>query len=301
MRLDNFDLNLLVAFNVLLEERNVTRAADRLNVTQSAMSAALRRLREALQDEILIQHGKKMIPTPHALDMAPEVASAIIHLRSVISTGTGFDPRTSQRRFKIAASDYITTVLIVPLMKILGEEAPGIKIDLSLPSTETTERLVDGELDLFLTPEEFLKEDLPRELLFEERHVVVGWSENPVMQKPLTEESFFESGHVAVMISGGETYIERALRSQGFQRVVEVTAPSFIQVPWLLSGTRRLALMHERLARLMAPGLSLTISEVPLDLPVMREMMQWHATRSTDAGLLWLRKKILQMAVDRLP
>ncbi|WP_417318715.1 LysR family transcriptional regulator [Emcibacter sp.] len=296
MRLDNFDLNLLVAFNVLLEERNVTRAAERLNVTQSAMSAALRRLREALQDEILVQHGKKMIPTSHALELAPEISATIVQLRNVISAGTGFDPKASQRLFRIAASDYITTVLIVPLLKILREEAPGIKVDLSLPRPEATEMFIDGELDLFLTPEEFLTDEHPRELVFEERHVVVGWSENPVMKHPMTQEAFFSSGHVAVLISGGETYVERALRDRGLRRSVEVTAPSFIQVPWLLTGTMRLALMHERLARLMAPALSLTIAETPFELPVMREMMQFHTARKKDAGLQWLCHKLKTLA-----
>src|SRR5690606_23986690 len=101
MRLDNFDLNLLIAFDVLVEERNVTRAAARLNLTQSATSAALKRLRQAMQDDILVQHGKKMIPTSHALRLAPQVAAAIAQLRSLISASATFDPRTSTRRFQI--------------------------------------------------------------------------------------------------------------------------------------------------------------------------------------------------------
>src|SRR5688572_30072281 len=119
MRLDNFDLNLLVAFDALLEERNVTWAARRLNVTQSAMSASLKRLRDSLGDPILVQHGKAMVPTPHALALAPEVARAIATLRSLISAGTAFDPTKSDRCFKIAASDYVTTVLLVPLLRSL--------------------------------------------------------------------------------------------------------------------------------------------------------------------------------------
>ena len=109
MRLDNFDLNLLVAFQALLEERNVTRAARRLHVTQSAMSASLKRLREALGDPILLQHGKAMIPTPHALALAPEVTAAMGVLRRLIQPSTGFDPATSTRTFRIAT--LLTTVL----------------------------------------------------------------------------------------------------------------------------------------------------------------------------------------------
>ena len=129
MRLDNFDLNLLIAFDILVEERSVTRAARRLNLTQSATSAALKRLREAMQDEILVQHGKKMIPTPHALRLAPQVTAAIAQLRSLISASAAFDPLTSSRQFRMEASDYITTVLLVPLLSVLAREAPGACIE----------------------------------------------------------------------------------------------------------------------------------------------------------------------------
>ena len=116
MRLDNFDLNLLVAFSALLEERNVTKAARRLNVTQSAMSASLKRLREALGDPILLQHGKSMIPTSHALALAPDIATALGDLRRLIQPSAGFDPATTARTFRIAASDYVVTVAVAPLM-----------------------------------------------------------------------------------------------------------------------------------------------------------------------------------------
>lgn len=296
MRLNNFDLNLLIAFDILVEERSVTRASKRLNLTQSATSAALKRLRQAMQDEILVQHGKTMIPTPHALRLAPQVAAAIADLRNLISASAAFDPLTSNRRFQIEASDYITTVLLVPLLSVLAREAPHLRLDLSLPTGGSSERLSDGDLDLLLTPEGFMPPEHPRELLFEERHVVVGWSENPVMQRRLTEADFFACGHVAVRISGRDTFIESALRKYSDRRRIEITAPSFIQAPWLLPGTHRLALMHERLARLVAPRLSLSIAESPVDLPIMREMMQYHTARTNDAALGWLRQKLQGLA-----
>jgi len=301
MRLDNFDLNLLIAFDVLVEERSVTRAARRLNLSQSAASAALKRLRDAMEDEILVQHGKTMIPTAHALRLAPRVSAAIAELRSLISAGAAFDPRASTRRFNVEASDYITTVLLVPLLSILAREAPGVRLDITLPTEGSSERLGNGDLDLLLTPEDFMRPDHPRELLFEERHVVVGWSGNPVMQKVMTEADFFASGHVAVRISGRDTFIESALRPLGERRRIEVTAPSFIQAPWLLPGTQRLALMHERLARLVAPRLSLSIAEAPVDLPIMREMMQYHTARTNDAALDWLRQKLRAVAQKATP
>lgn len=295
MRLDNFDLNLLVAFDVLLQERNVTRAAKRLNVTQAAMSSALKRLRESFQDDILSQHGKKMIPTAHAIALAPRVSEMILHLRSLISSGKGFDAATSDRRFRLSASDYITTVLIVPFLEVLQREAPHIRLNISLPSHESMEQLSNGEIDLVLSPEEFMQRDHPREILFEERHVVVGWAGNPIMQQPLTVEDFYNSGHVAVQIGHRNSFIERALETHERERRIEITAPSFIQAPWLIPGTMRLALMHERLAKIVAPAASLIIAEPPITLPMMHEMMQYHASRETDEAVIWLRRKLKQV------
>src|SRR3569623_554957 len=152
MRLDSFDLNLLVAFDTLLSESSVTRAAQRLNVTQSAMSASLKRLREAFQDDLLVLQGKKMVPTPLALTLGPEISEALTMLRSLISSGARFDPATSERRFRIAASDYITTVLLAPMISTLERDAPSIRIDLTLPTEGSSERLANADFDLLITP-----------------------------------------------------------------------------------------------------------------------------------------------------
>lgn len=296
MRLSNFDLNLLVALDVLMVERSVTRAAARLNVTQSAMSASLKRLRQAFDDELLVLHGKTMVPTPHALALAPEVADTIARLRGLISMSGGFDPRTSERRFQLAASDYITTVVIVPLLRKLEREAPSVRFDITLPKDDTSDRLANGEFDLSITPIEFTDPRHPTELLLEERHVVVGWGRNPLLAEPLTMEGFANAGHVAVQIDGRNTFIENTLEQLGLARRVEVHAPSFIQAPWLLPGTMRLTLMHERLALLIGPSLSLRVAEPPFAIPRMREMMQYHSTREKDEALGWLRNQLRTIA-----
>jgi len=296
MRLDHFDLNLLIAFDALMEEQNVTQAAKRLHLTQSAMSAALKRLRESLNDEILVQHGKKMIPTSRAIALAPQIAAAIQGLRNLLASATAFDPRISTRRFRIVASDYITTVLIAPLLKELQTEAPGIEFDVLLPDSASRKALEDGELDLMLTPEQFLAGDHPRDLLFSERYVVVGWAQNPVFQQPLTIEAFESCGHVAVEIQGKSTFIEAAFRVAGDHRRIEVVAASFLQVPWMLRHTHRLALVHERLAHLLAEPFSLAVADCPIVLPAMNEMMQFHSARTNDPGLCWLRDKLKDAA-----
>jgi LysR family transcriptional regulator, nod-box dependent transcriptional activator len=296
MRLDNFDLNLLIALNVLLEEESVTRAAERMNLTQSAMSAALSRLRIALNDELLVPHGRRMLATPHARALAPTVADTILRLRALLSGASSFDPATSQRRFEFAASDYITSVLIAPLLPQLKREAPGIELSISLPNSDSHGLLNDGKLDFMLMPEEFLSLDHPRELLFEERHVVVGWSENPVFQSALTEDAYYSCGHVATRVAGVPTFVESVMQEAHEKRRVEVFVPSFTLVPWLLPGTHHLALMHERMAKAFAPLLPLTVVDPPFPVPVMREMIQYHAARTTDQGLQWLLAKLMKAA-----
>lgn len=294
MRLDKFDLNLLIAFELLLEERNVTRAAQRANLTQSAMSAALSRLRQAMNDELLVPHGRRMIATPHALALAPMVSEAVRNLRVLISGATAFDPATSDRRFEIGASDYISTVLLSPLLPKLKREAPGVEFSIQLPTRETSAVLEDGGLDFQITPEQFLSPNHPSELLFEERHVVVGWRENPVFKGEITQAAFHSCGHVAVRITGVATFADKYFMSVDDQRRIEVTAPSFSIVPWILPGTNLLALMHERLARVFAPLLPLEIRPAPIEVPLMREMIQYHAARSTDAGMLWLKNRMFE-------
>ena len=298
MRLDQFDLNLLIAFDALLSERNVTRAANRLHMTQSAMSAALKRLRESLNDDVLVQHGKKMIPTSRAIALAPEITRLIEELRALIGSSSNFGPATSCRHFCIAASDYIATILITPVLRQLSKQAPSVKFEIRLPDQNSSKAMDDGDLDLLLTPQQFLVPNHPSELLFAERHVVVGCSSNPIFDSPLTLETFQKCGQVAVEISGNLTFIEAALNAIGVSRRIEVTAASFLQVPWMLRGTNRLALIHERLANLLRDSLSLRVAECPIDLPIMNEMMQYHSARENDHGLIWLRNRIREEAIS---
>jgi LysR family transcriptional regulator, nod-box dependent transcriptional activator len=300
MRLDKFDLNLLVALNVLLEERSVTRAARRMNMTQSAMSAALRRLRESFKDELLVQHGNSMLPTPHALELGAEISPIVAQLRRVLAEGTAFDPAVSQREFKIAGSDYITTVVVAPLLEELEVTAPNVRVVISLPRNDIHELLSDGKVDFLLAPDQYVSRDHPADLLFEERHLVVGWEDNPVLEGSLTKENFLKCGHVIVQIGGNVTFVEAALREADLSRRVEVVAPSFTQVPWLLRGTNRLALMHERLAHHFMALLPLKVIEPPFELPLMREMIQYHTARTADPGVRWMRDRLIAVAGGNL-
>jgi DNA-binding transcriptional LysR family regulator len=298
MRFKGLDLNLLVALDILLAECSVSRAAERLHISQPAASAALGRLRDYFGDELLSQHGKRMIPTSYADSLAPEIRRILGRVDSIIQMSSEFDPGKSKRVFRLMASDYISAVLIGPAIQRLAEVAPHIQLDIRLPSERVGVEFDRGEIDLVLTPEEYISPTHPAELLFEEQHVVVGWEENPSLAAPLTAAEFLGSAHVVVTIGPGRqlTYAERHLQSMASERTVEIYAPSFSVVPWLIIGTQRLTAMHERLARLFAEKLPLKVQALPIVVPLMREMLQYHEARTHDAGIVWLRQLLHETA-----
>lgn len=294
MRFKGLDLNLLVAFNVLMETRSVSRAAEQLHLSQPAMSAALGRLRDYFGDDLLVLQGKRMFPTPYAESLVPMVQEALRQVDALITTSTSFDPATSQRIFRLIASDYITAAVIAPLSRRLAQVAPQIQMETVLPSDGSADLIAQGVFDLLITPEDFINPGQPAELLFEERHVVVGWNRNPLFKRDLTEEHLMKAGHVVVQMGIQRThaFADATMEQSGRFRRVEAAASSFTAIPWLVIETNRLALMHERLARRMASMFPLAIAPIPFPFPMMREMMQFNRARSADEGLRWLREQL---------
>jgi LysR family transcriptional regulator, nod-box dependent transcriptional activator len=294
MRFKGLDLNLLVAFQELMEARSVSRAASKLNLSQPAMSAALGRLREYFDDELLVSQGKRMFPTAYAESLVPLVQDALRRIEALITTSTSFEPATTQRAFRLIASDYITAAVIAPLSRRLAGLAPGIRLEMVLPSDNSSALIAEGKFDLLITPEEFINPEQPAEHLFEERHVVVGWNRNAIFSREVTLDDLLRAGHVGVQMGNQRTnaFADNVMEKLGHVRRLEVTASSFTMVPWLLIETERLALMHERLARRMAGMFPLAIAPIPFPFPMMREMMQFNRARANDEGLIWLREEL---------
>lgn len=301
MRFKGLDLNLLVAFNVLIETRSVSRAAEQLHLSQPAMSAALGRLRDYFGDDLLVLQGKRMFPTAYAESLVPMVQDTLRQIDALISTSTSFDPATSQRTFRLIASDYITAAIIAPLSRRLATSAPTIRLESILPSDGSADLIAQGAFDLLITPEDFINPNQPAELLFEERHVVIGWNRNPVFDRPVTEADLMEASHVGIQMGNQRTsaFADKMMEQMGRIRRVDMTASSFTVIPWLIIETHRLALMHERLARQMASMFPLAIAQIPFDFPLMREMMQYNRARANDEGLQWLREQL--RIASRLP
>lgn len=289
MRLKGLDLNLLVALDALLEERSVSRAAKRLHLSQPAASAALNRLRDYFKDDLLVLHGKRMIPTSFAENLLPELKRVTRQIDDLVSMSTEFVPAQSERLFRLMASDYIATVLVTKVLETMASRAPGIKLDMRLPEDSVYTVFERGEIDLMLIPEEFLSPTHPAVEIFEEPHVVLAWKDNPAFRKNISQETFFATPQVAVTLGPNRdpSFTERSFEKLGSRREIDVYAPHFSAVPWLLLNTHRVAVLQERLAKQFAAVLPLKIAPMPFDFPVMRLMAQYHNARENDQGLKW--------------
>jgi LysR family transcriptional regulator, nod-box dependent transcriptional activator len=299
MRFRGLDLNLLAVFDGLMHSRSVTATARQMNLSQPAMSAALARLRDYFGDPLLVSHGKRMYPTAFAESLLPQLRQCLGGVEALLATSAAFDPATSRRSFRIVASDYLVTAVIAPMQERLAIEAPGVCLRLSYPDENTGQQLGEGKVDLAINPREWLAPDNPAELLFEERHVVVGWAGNPLMEGPMDEKAFLGAGHVSVAIGGrvNASFADRHMALLGKVRRVEVEAASFATVPWLLLNTARIGVMHERLARAAARMFPIRIAPLPFAFPVMEEHVQFHHTRAQDEGLSWMKGKLREASI----
>jgi len=299
MNLHRLDLNLLVALDVLLAERSITRAAERLNLSPSATSGALARLRTYFDDEILTQIGRRMAPTPLGESLQASVRDCLLHVQATIDNRPHFDPLNSKRNFRLMMSDYVSTVLMPRALRRLQREAPGITIELVGNQNEPWEALASGDIEFLVLPQNFIRPDHPSEILFEDDYVCVCWRDNPLIGDEISQSQCLEIGHVVARIGTlrpptiDAWFFERF----GHARRVEVIATNFNCVPHLLVGTHRISIMHRRLALAYSKMLPLKILASPIEMPRLVEMIQWHKYRDRDPGRVWLFE-LLKSAAD---
>lgn len=298
MRFKGLDLNLLIALDALLTERNVSVAARKVFLSQSAMSGALSRLREHFGDELLVPVGRKMVLTSAAELLAEPLRQLVLQIEATVGASLKFEPLKSTRTFVVHASDYITEVVLNHVVPIIAQEAPGVVLEIVPPMSDPAASLESGEVDLLITPESYASEHHPTELLYEEQHVVVGWSGNPALSVPLTVDAFFALGHVVTRFAAARAvaFSESEIARMNRPRRIELVAPSFTSVPKLLIATQRIGVMHRRLAQNYAHTLPLIVQPLPFEMKPLREVIQYHQVRAADAGVHWLKGLIQRAA-----
>lgn len=301
MRFKGLDLNLLVALDVLLEEQNVSRAAERMHVGQSAMSAALSRLRHHFEDDLLMVTGRRMVPTALADSMRQPLRDAILHIESVVEIERTFIPSTSTRTFTIEMPDHLVPVILPALMRRMSDEAPRIVLEVSRPVGDPSPLLHKGELDLVLTPNIYSDPAYITEQLVRNELVLVGWRDNPALQTQpdlatvMTLQQAivkFDRVRLASILS------EQQLGIYGGSGRVALVAPNFSCIPPSLVGTSMIAVLNRRLVNAAARDLPLAVWEVPVAMPSMMDVMMFHPMRRQDNGLAWLRDQLREAVAE---
>ena len=298
MRFNKLDLNLLVALDALLFEASISRAAERLHMSQSAMSNALGRLRDYFDDELLVQVGRRMELTPRAEVLKDTVRDVLLRIDSSVTARPEFVPARSDREFRIFVSDFTLATLIPHVLARAHAQGPDIRFALLPQVLEPTRSLDRAEVDLLIMPSDYCTPDHPTEALFNERFECVLWRDSRLAQGELTRELYMAAGHVVMVppaqnASSLESWL---FKRHGLPRRVEVTCFSFASTPSLVVGTERIATVHSRLARQAVHHLPVVVREVPVPLEDMCQVMQWHRYRTRDPGIEWLRR-VFQDAV----
>lgn len=298
VRFNKLDLNLLVALDQLLKERSVTRAAESLNMSASAMSNALARLRDYFEDELLVQIGRKMELTPRAENLQDTVRDLLLRIDSSIAAPPAFEPHTSDRTFRIFASDYTQLVLGPALMSLAAAQKATVGFQFA-PQVDQPHRYLErGEADLLIIPTGFMSPDHPSEVLYRENFVCMVWRDGALAGGRLDFDRYVAAEHVVMQPAGGraDAFEGWFLKRYGITRRVAVQTYSFITLPALLVGTDRVATVHERVARRLVGVWPLEIQPTPMTIDPMEQAMQWHKFRTNDPGLTWLRGLVADAA-----
>jgi DNA-binding transcriptional LysR family regulator len=296
------DLNLMTAFEAMMIEGNVTRAAERVGLAQPSMSNALARLRALFDDPLFVRSPAGMRPTEKAIMVAPLISEALDRLRNAINEGGTFDPALSRLTFRLATTDYGEMVIVPKLLKRLRTEAPGINL-ICLPFDRATleDQLERGHVDAGLSVVGPLSARIRTEEQFEERFVCIARRGNPTLSTAnnvdpfvaLDMEAFVELDHALVSRNGVPFGpVDQALASMGRERQVVATVVNFTALMFLVAQSDMVAAVGERIANQMSNLLDLSIHALPLPVNGFTMTLAWHHMTDSDAGQRWFREQI---------
>lgn len=301
-KLASIDLNLLIALDALLEESNVTRAASRIGVSQSAMSHSLRRLRYLMSDPLLVRVGNRMQLSQRARILRPQVREAVRRAEAVLTPPREIEPAQLERTFRIQCYDTTQLLLLPKLSRRLEATAPGVRIEVQdLSIDRLVERLSCAETDLalFWLADLELPESIAREPLFTDRHVGLVRQGHPALPGPLEWPAYARLRHL-VVLPRGKAYplsqtIESGLAEHGFERRKSMTLSGLLAVPEVLAATDDVAVVSERAADLLGRWFPLQKIELPLASTRHEVTMVWNTHQAHDPAFRWFRKQVADL------
>ncbi|GAB60272.1 MULTISPECIES: LysR family transcriptional regulator [Rheinheimera] len=308
MNINKMDLNLLVYLDVLLREKNVTRAANQLNITQPAMSNGLKRLRDLLNDPILVRTSDGMVPTERARELAPVVRGVLLTLEETLQPNKDFEPLNSQRVFRIMASDYAASTLIPALLKKMRVLAPHTSLDIMTPSDVTFHDVENGKVDMAINRFDQLPQSFHQKTVWRDSFSCLINAQNPVL-KNFNLDSYLKAQHIWVSKTGFGVgvgmdpkdvqklgWVDEALAKLGKQRNISVFTRNYHVAMHLAVGIDLIATLPSRAAKLYENDSSMAIMDPPFAIPSIELKMIWSPLLHQDASHIWFRRLIVETA-----
>lgn len=294
------ELNLLVIFDAIMTEKSITRTAERLSMTQPAISNAVARMRAAWKDDLFVKDGRNIQPTTYAKNLWDQIRDPLHNLNQAIEPDV-FDPQTAKRTFRIAVSDIVVDTVWLDLRRYFEAHAPGINLH-AVPYTITNAQQVldDAEVDLVMGETIPVPESIRSTHLLDICHVCAMRKDHPLAKPDLTIEEFASADHLLVSLSG-DSYgaTDRALHQLGMTRRVAVTVNHFASAAPLLIDSDLVAILPAAATYKHVASGKLSVTHSPVEIPRGSVSMWWHKRQDEDAGLQWLRDHIQEKFVTR--
>ena len=294
-RLTGLNLNLLVALDALLSERNVTRAARRVGITQPAMSQTLARLRELFADPLLVRRGRGMVLTPRAEAMLVPLSDALLSVERAVQLGMGFDAATSTRIFTVALPDLSVTMMLPALLRLIGESAPGVRVQVEpLSISRLSEKLGSGEIDLVLSVHLSASEGLRQEALLTDDYVCLVRRGHPLARRKRARiDDYATHCHLAYTPIG---FVPRpmseAVPGLASTSGIRASVPYLLALPEVVRSTDLVATVPRRLLSAPIDLHDVVTLEAPPELPEIVESLWWHPRFDADPAQQWLRERV---------
>jgi LysR family transcriptional regulator, nod-box dependent transcriptional activator len=296
------DLNLIPALAALLDERHVTRAAETIGIGQPAMSSTLRRLRKLFKDPLLVRNGQILELTPLGRALIDPVHDVLAELDHLFRIQPTFDPGSDSRSFTIAASDYVTLVLLRPLLEQLHQEAPGVIVNVVPINLSTSIAIERGQLDLAIIPDQYMTSKAPyiqRRQLFTDNYVPVVAKKNRAAGDTLEREAMQSIPYVCYYDQAcGPALVDQALADMGIEPRIALATASITMVPVLITGTTYFGFVLQRLLRHCHVRDDLRTLRTPVRIAPISQHMYWHPVLQRDPAHQWLRERTITLAAN---
>ena len=294
--INNLDIRLLQWFDVLMSERSVSRAAQRLNISQPAMSMVLRRLRRFFGDPLFVRVHNAMVPTPRAIDLVVPIRRILEELGELVEGEASFDPKTERRVFTVTVPSYISFRLLPKLIHRIGKKAEGISIETRVfDRIRTFEWLEKGEVDFRIGWIKEPPDTLRFKTLCQDRFVCLVRKKHPEIQGKLTLEQFCSVPHVRAMIhknSDSGLFIDKTLAALGKRAKIALLVQDWLIVPHVVAHSNLIAVVPSGIARGIARHLPVRVLPLPIKLPEQNIALYWHERTHRSAAHEWMRRQI---------